>query len=161
VLPLALGAAVSPALLTLQVLVLTGRTAPRRRAWAVVVGAVAVVLVYMVLAFTLLSRLSDHGSGHPSSAEAWGKIVCGVLLLLLAVRELLPARTPGERATRRGAARAERLKHAGPGVFVGIGALGMVTNVSTLVLFFPAVHRSRSRRTSSPSRPPSRDSSCS
>ncbi len=140
VLPLALGMAVSPAVLTLVVLILSGRHHPVPRAWAFVVGLLLVVLVLMAVGLLFLGRLPDHASGHESAAQDWGKVAAGTALLLLGLRELRPARTPGERQRAASAARAKRMANAGLGVFVGIGALTMLFNFSSIVLFIPALH---------------------
>ena len=137
VLPLALGAAVSPTLLTLELLILAGRNHPLSRAWAFAIGASAVLIGYAVVGLAFLQRLPDAGSGSPSLASAIIKIAAGLALALLGVRQLLHHPAPGEAKQGR---LQQRMATSGPLVYVGIGALGMLTNVSTLVLLFPAMH---------------------
>jgi hypothetical protein len=57
VLPLAIGAAISPTLLALQLVVLTGATKPLARAWVVAVGSALVLATYSVLGLTVLQHL--------------------------------------------------------------------------------------------------------
>ena len=63
--------------------------------------------------------------------------VAAGLMAGLAVRSLLKRPTPAEQQKSR---TAERLETAPTFWFLGVGALGMVVNFSTLVLFLPALH---------------------
>jgi hypothetical protein len=137
VLPLAVGAAVSPTLLALQLLVLTGATRPRARAWAVVAGSALVLAVYSVLGLTVLNRLHPDRHGQHSLRGAVIMFVAAGLLAVLALRSLIHRPTPAEQHTSRTAG---RLATAPTGWFLGVGALGMLVNFSTLVLFLPALH---------------------
>ncbi len=136
VLPLALGAAVSPTLLALQLLVLTGSTRRMARAWALAAGAALVLAGFMVLCATVLARLVTH-HGRTSTTGAVVALGAAALLIGLAARTLLHRPEPG--ATQRSAL-GDRLATAPTGWFVGAGALGMATNLSTLVLVLPAMH---------------------
>ena len=137
VLPLALGAAVSPTLLALQLLVLSGPTHRMARAWSLVLGSALVLGVFSLLCVTALQRIRPHHSGHKSATDAAVLIGSGVLLGLLALRSRIRRPTPGEQQPSRITA---RLGTASTGWFVGVGALGMVVNFSTLLLVVPAVH---------------------
>jgi len=137
VLPLALGAAVSPTLLAVQLLVLTGTTHRLARAWALTFGAGLVLAAFSLLCVTALQRIRPHHSPHKSATDAAVLLVSAALLGLLAVRSLLRRPTPGERQPSRITG---RLDTASTGWFVGVGALGMVVNFSTLLLVLPAVH---------------------
>jgi hypothetical protein len=137
VLPLALGAAVSPTLLALQLLVLTGKTAPLARAWALAGGASVVLAAFSVLGLTVLNHLHPATHGHHTLRGAVIMFLAGGLMAVLAVRSLLTRPTPAEQQHSRTAG---RLESAPTFWFVGVGALGMVVNFSTLVLFLPALH---------------------
>jgi len=63
--------------------------------------------------------------------------VAAGLLVALAVRSVARRPTPAEQQTSRTAG---RLANASTPWFVGVGALGMVVNFSTLLLFLPALH---------------------
>jgi Sap, sulfolipid-1-addressing protein len=136
VVPLALGAAVSPTLLALQLLVLTGQVHRLVRAWALAAGSALVLAGFMVLCATALARLQPHHA-HRSTSGAVVSFVAAALLVGLAVRSRRAKPTPGEQ---HGTSTAERLRTASTGWFVGAGAVGMVVNFSTLVLVLPAVH---------------------
>lgn len=134
VLPLALGAAVSPVLLTLQILVLAGRRSPLARALAVVVSCTAVLLVFAVLAATVLTVSGDREASTPYGVV---KAAAAVLLVYLAARQLFRKPTAQESNKKRSAS---RLANAATPAFLWIGALAMLTNFTTLILYIPAVH---------------------
>ena len=137
VLPLALGAAVSPTLLAVQLLVLTGTTHRLARAWALTFGAAIVLGTFSILCVTALQRVRPHHGDHKSATDAAVLLVSGGLLALLALRSLVRRPTVGEQQPSRIAG---RLDTASTGWFVGVGALGMVVNFSTLLLVLPAMH---------------------
>ena len=137
VVPLAIGAAISPTLLALQLLVLTGRNRPLARAWALAAGAALVLAAFSVLGLTVLDHLHPPAHGHHSLRGAVLMFIAAALLAALALRSLLKRPTPAEQHKSRTAG---RLETAPTGWFVGVGALGMVVNFSTLVLFLPALH---------------------
>lgn len=135
VVPLALGAAISPTLFALEVLVLSGRHHPVARAWALAGGAAAILIAFSALGLTLLQNL--HSGHNRSSVDASIDLAAGVLLTLLAARALHPRKTAAEShhdRTRR------RLADMPTILFVGVGGLGMLVNFSTLLLFLPALH---------------------
>lgn len=135
VLPLALGAAVSPTLFALEVLVLSGRTHPIGRAWAVAGGAAGVLAGYTVLGLTVLGTVGTHH--RQSTLGATIDFAAAGLLALLAARSLHHRPTAAETHQRRSA---DRLADASPVAFAGVGAVAMLVNFSTLVLFLPALH---------------------
>jgi hypothetical protein len=137
VLPLAIGAAISPTLLALQLLVLTGSTKPVPRAWAVAAGSALVLGAFSLLSLTVLSHLHPAEHDHHSLRGAAIMFIGAGLMALLAVRSLLKRPTTAEQQTSRTAG---RLTTAPTYWFVGAGAVGMVVNFSTLVLYLPALH---------------------
>lgn len=137
VLPLALGAAVSPTLLAMQLLVLTGTTHRLGRAWALTLGAALVLAAFSLLCVTALQRVRPHQSGHKSATDAAVLLASGALLGLLALRSLVHQPTVGEQQPSR---MSKHLSTASTAWFVGVGALGMVVNFSTLLLVLPAMH---------------------
>lgn len=135
VVPLALGAAISPTLFALEVLVLSGRHHPVARAWAVTGGATIVLIAFSALGLTLLKNL--HSGHNHSPADASIDLAAGVLLTLLAARALHPRKTAAESHNDR---TQKRLSDRPTILFAGVGALGMLLNFSTLLLFLPALH---------------------
>ena len=136
VVPLALGAAVSPTLFALEVLILSGRRHPIARAWALAGGAAAVLIAFSVLGLTLLRNLHS-GHHNRSPADASIELAAGALLLSLAARALYTRKTAAESHNDRTQG---RLADTPTILFVGVGALGMLVNFSTLLLFLPALH---------------------
>lgn len=137
VVPFALGAAVSPTLLTVELMILSGKARPKARAWFFVIGAVTVLLVFSVLCASVLRNATDAGGGPPSPWEATIKAAIAVILLALGLRQLRPRKTVGEQHKSRVAV---RLHTARLPFFLGVGAVAMLTNFSTLVLYVPAMH---------------------
>jgi hypothetical protein len=135
VLPLAVGAAISPTLLALQLLVLSGAH-PLPRAWALALGSALVLALFSVLGLTVLDHLHT-AHRHRSTSDAVVLFAAGGLMAALAVRSLVRRPTSAEEHTSR---TAERLASAPTPWFLGVGAVGMVVNFSTLVLFLPALH---------------------
>jgi nitric oxide reductase large subunit len=85
----------------------------------------------------VLRRIEPHHGVHKSAADAAVLLVSGGLLGLLAVRSLVRRPTPGEQHSSKIAV---RLGTAPTAWFLGVGALGMILNFSTLLLVLPAVH---------------------
>ena len=118
----------SPTLLAAQLVTLSRKTAPIARAWALAAGCAVVLAAFSVLA--LLVARSTGGCGRPSEAGAIVKLAAAVLLVVLGVcslrrppRQAEPVRTSPIRV-------AGHSSRAGP----------TLTNFSSIVLFFPAMH---------------------
>ncbi len=98
-LPLAVGVAISPIPIIATILMLL---APKAGSTSVgfLIGWVVGIVVATVL-FTVLAATAglDGDSSGPSSTASWIKIVLGVLLLLLAVKQWRSRPRPGEDAT--------------------------------------------------------------
>lgn len=132
VLPLAAGAAVSPAVLTLQLLTLAKGGAALKRAWFIAAGAGLVLLIEAVLAVSLAA-----GTGGDGTTPDWKsaiKLAAAVALLVIGIRSLRKKPTPPkeEDPPERG---------TGAGRSFGLGVVLMATNVTTLALYFPMVHQ--------------------
>lgn len=137
VLPFALGAAVSPTLLTLELLILTGKTDRKARAWMFVIGAAVTIFAFGLLAATVLRNAADADSAPPNPWSIGIKGVLALVLLAMGIRQLRPAKTAGEKHHSRTEARMQTAKAP---VFLVIGAVAMLLNFSTLVLYLPAIH---------------------
>jgi threonine/homoserine/homoserine lactone efflux protein len=137
VIPLAFGAAISPALLTVAVLTISS---PRRglvRGFALAAGVVTALLVLTALGLTVLSHVTDHPSATKAAVSDAIDIVIGLVLLALALRGLLVRRNPQGSEDD-----ADTPRHAAPvGLLAtfGAGAALMVTNVTTIILYLPAM----------------------
>ena len=132
VLPLAIGAAISPTILIVVLVVLGGRAHPRARGAVYSAGAILVLLVLAALSITLLRHSVTHrGGGDP--VYGWIDVGFGVLLLGIAIRQLLVPAKPKQAPAGSGDG------HAHLGRYFGLGVAMMLTNFSTLVLFIPAM----------------------
>jgi hypothetical protein len=129
VVPLALGAAISPTTLALQLFVLSRKTAPLARAWAIAAGYTVVLLAMMAIAFFFAA---STGSGSQSKPEAWLKLACAVGLAALGVIAL--RRPPKQRK------QAPEGGEPKLGRFFAIGVALMATNLTTAALYLPAMH---------------------
>jgi Na+/melibiose symporter-like transporter len=136
VLPLSLGAAVSPTLLTIVLLILAGKVDRKPRAWAFTAGVALVSAVAIALFATVWANV-QLGSSHPSTSS---RIVHGVLaaaLLALGVHALVRREPNGPHPSRA----KQRMADARPRLFLGIGAVAMASNFSSLVLMVAATHQ--------------------
>jgi threonine/homoserine/homoserine lactone efflux protein len=133
ILPLALGAAVSPVLFGIEVLALTSPKSPRAKGWMVVIGA-AGLLVAVALAWGLLGNQLPHRHAHRHIDGAID-LIAAFLLALLATRQFLRRSKPTK-----GQPMTERLNGASTRSFLVAGVGGMLLNFSSLVLFIPAMH---------------------
>ena len=132
VLPLALGAAVSPTLLTLQLLILSSVRDQKKRAWAMALGCAVVLLGFMVVLATVAKGI-DIATSHQDAVERGVKLLAAVLLLLLGLRSLRHRHDPPK-------PRSERFADAKPRLYFGVGAGAMAGNASSLVLVLAATH---------------------
>jgi Na+/melibiose symporter-like transporter len=135
VLPLSLGAAVSPTLLTIVLLILAGKVDRKPRAWAFTLGVGVVAVGAIVLFATVWSRVK-LGSSHPSDSS---RIIHGLLaatLVALGIHALVRKEPNGPHPSRA----KQRMADARPRMFFGIGAVAMASNFSSLVLMVAATH---------------------
>lgn len=133
VIPLAVGAMISPVLLIVQVLTLTGREKPVARAIAIAAGsAVTLLAITAVLATAAAGIQVEHQTG-PDPVGAAIRGVCALVLLALGARSLARRGSPqGDRG--------KRLANVKTRGYFVVGLLAMLSNVTSLVLYIPAMH---------------------
>lgn len=136
VLPLGVAAAVTPTLFALQVLVVSG-PAWKTRALAVAVGTGVVFAAVFALVLAGMSQLPDAGSGKSTRVEYWVELICGLVLIPVAVWMLRPHPTADAALEKKVRGYAD---HASPTVFAGLAAYMTITDFSSLVLIVPALH---------------------
>lgn len=132
VLPLALGAAVSPVILLLQMATLTSGSARLRRATLVAAGAATALLAWGLAGWLLINRLPTPRRG-PDVTAAAVDLTLALVLVALGIRSLV---------NRRETAAPSAPASAGPphlAASYGLGVAAMASNVTTIVLFLPAV----------------------
>lgn len=136
VLPFALTAAISPVLLTLEVVILASAHQPKLRAWFYALGGAIFILGFFFLLLTVLGGLTS--TMGQTLAERVIKLVAATALILLGVRQLIPRKTAGENHT----SRVQRVIRDGKAwEFALVGLLGMASNFSSLIIVIPALHR--------------------
>ena len=132
ILPLALGAAVSPMLFGIEILAVSSGTKPVLRAWAVVAGAALLLVAYSVVGLVVGSAV--HHGAHHRAIDATLDLVAAGLLAVLAIRTFVRRHQVSSKPSL-----TDRLGDASTLAFLGAGAIGMGTNFSTLVLYLPAL----------------------
>jgi hypothetical protein len=133
ILPLAFGAALSPLIAAILVVTLSGPSHPRGRAIAFTAGMGTALVLVSILGFTLLKGVVIPSLADPSTTLAALDLAFGAgLALIVAIRLVRPPTeaSPG-RVERAAAPRLER--------YYLLGLARMGTNVTSLVLFIPAV----------------------
>lgn len=135
VLPLALGAAISPTFFAMQMLILTD-DAPGslRRGWALAAGSMVMLLLISFGGLSLLSALPDVSTGQPSYPQAAIYSAAGLALLSLG---LVIRRRP---ARHHSSAVMSKVVDARPPLLFAIGAARLAINATTLALYIPALH---------------------
>ena len=143
VLPLALGAALSPVILALQMVMLT--TGKRRplRAWLVVLGAAAACCIWVAVGLFIVNRMPHPASGPDPTAAAL-RIAMALVLASLGAH-VLYHRTPDTPPSQAAGSSGDAPAHLGRALLLGFVA--MVSNLSSLVLFLPALHEITHSRT--------------
>jgi uncharacterized membrane protein YfcA len=126
IVPLALGAAISPVIFLLQLTTLTGLR-PIARGSALTAGAAAELIVVS----TIGVLIGDTGFSTRDTLQAVINIAFGALLMAVGLRALLRPPKPKE-------PRASARRPSARGSFLaGIG--GMASNVTTFALYIPAL----------------------
>ena len=133
VMPLALGAVMSPTMLTAAVLVLSSRTAGRARVWVFTAGG-AVTLVGVTLVAPVLSATF---SGLNPRVVDWADVALGCVLLALAVWQVLAKHRPTTRAADKAPSRS-RVPRPRLARYFGFGVAVTGTDFSSLVLYLAA-----------------------
>ena len=130
-LPLALGAAVSPTLLMVEVFALSASSSPIIKGWLVALGATIALIIYAALGLLAGSALPHS---HPHHAvDAAIDLTAGVLLGALIIHQL------SSRGASSKPSLAQRLDAASGRTFFIAGFVMMMTNFSTIILFMPAI----------------------
>jgi cytochrome c biogenesis protein CcdA len=144
VMPLALGAAVSPTALAAAVVVMASRTRPVARGAMFVAGFLVVLGGFTFLGLTLLSQMTPHVT--PTSRRISGAVdlALGIVLLAFGLRELLLRSTPSPDP----ADDTHAPKGTGLTAAFALGAVLMLTNFTSLVLYLPALQDVNRARTS-------------
>jgi CBS domain-containing protein len=134
--PLAIGAAVSPGLLAIVLLILSSEQRPKARAWFYLFGVVTVMLLGSLVGIVTVRALVEALGTPPTSLSVTIKAAVTIVLLGLGWRS---TRTPSPRPARRPPWLESRLRAARPPLFFVLGVATMLTNWSTLLLYLSAL----------------------
>ena len=137
VLPLAVGAAISPVVLTVQVLTLAKNRFPLRRTWAIAAGCTVVALAWAAVALLATNHTAAAHSGAPSATSGVLALAFSLLLVGLGVRALTHRDDEDDPTPE---SEQEELQRPRTFEFFLLGLGVMVTNFTSFLLFFPAVH---------------------
>jgi uncharacterized membrane protein YfcA len=132
ILPLAIGAAVSPTLLMIEIFALSSSTNPVRKGWLVALGAAV-----MLLGFAVVGVIAGVGIPHRTphhGIDATIAISAAILLGWLIVHQFVNRKKASDKPSL-----SQRLDHASGRAYFVSGLLVMLVNFSTLILFFPAI----------------------
>jgi hypothetical protein len=135
--PLALGAAVSPTVLAVGLLILSGPRRPVARGTAFTTGVLVILAGLTAVGLTL----THHAVSGPAKHDPITRAIDGTLgavLLLLAVATVLRAFTT-DRETTAPPPPADPDQHAGLAAAFLLGMAMMMANFSTILLYLPAM----------------------
>lgn len=136
VLPLALGAAMSPTLVIIQAMLLTGSDHPLRRSWAFAIGRVVSMAVITLGGASLLALLPDFNTGALVASPYAAAIFAagGVVLLFESWRHYRRGPDPEHKGL------AYRMVDLPTAVLALVSAAWVFVNASTLAMYLPALH---------------------
>ncbi|MEI8263425.1 MAG: GAP family protein [Actinomycetes bacterium] len=132
ILPLACGAAISPTLLIIAVLSLSSPVHPLKSGWAVAAGSFLALIFYSVLGLLIGSAIHHQSHRNVDITIAFS---ASVLLAFLGIRQLVKLSQPAT-----GKTLADRLNRTSAKAYFTAGVVVMLSNITSLVLFFPALH---------------------
>lgn len=135
VLPLALGAAVSPTVLTVSVLLLSSKERPVARGTLYVLGFLTVLAGYTVLGLTVFDNVAHEPSSSERAVSDAVDVVIGAVLLLMAIRAVVRRRNGDDGET------PKPPKQHSTGLLAAFvtGIVVMLTNITSIVLYIPAM----------------------
>ena len=135
VLPFALGAMISPFVLTVQALILIGGVQPKARGWFYTLGCAAFTLLFIVGVYAGFSRLPT-GQSHPSPVLRGVELALAIIFVVLAIRTYVHKKPPGDEHQSRVQ---QMVANAKPRTFFLVGLAVMATDLSSLIIIIPGV----------------------
>ena len=84
VLPLAIGAAISPTILAAQLLMLSSKSQPLKKSAVGILGSGLILIIYT--AIPLAIGATSSGTSHPGTVDGIVKLVFAVILLALGIK---------------------------------------------------------------------------
>lgn len=134
VLPYAVGAMISPFVLTVQALILIGGVQPKVRGWCYALGCTAFTIIYIVAVYLVFAKLPVNSKPSPFLQGA--EIALAIILVVLAIRSYVHKKPPGDAHQSRVRQMAASAK---PWAFFLVGLAVMATDLSSLIIIIPGV----------------------
>lgn len=135
VLPLAIAGAVSPTVLAVALVVLSGKVAPKARGVAFVAGVASVVVaISLLVVFVFGAAVPESQKGSDSHLAAWLDLGFAALLLVLGAFTFLRRNHPHKEHDHPDSGQGARVAR-----FYALGLAAMLTNLTTLAVLLPAL----------------------
>ncbi len=131
ILPLLIGAAISPVATIGMIAVLTTKDSPKLKGFTYLIGAMVPLLVIGIPGIFLFANIQFKPTNNNVSSTL--DLVAGLILLALAFKNFF--KKPSSKPTKK----AKSHSQLGPSKSLVLGTGLMITNFSTIVLFLPAV----------------------
>lgn len=135
VLPFALGAMISPFVLTVQALILISPTHPKARGWFYTLGCAAFTMLYIVVVYLGFRQL-PVGQGTPSPVLRGVELALAIVFIVLAIRTYIRKKPAGSEHQSRVKQMVTDAKS--PAFFV-VGLAVMAVDLSSLLIIIPGV----------------------
>jgi len=128
VLPLAIGATISPTGLLFVMMILSGKNNPKKKALTFVIGSTIFLVLLGLLIFFTYKPIVGH-SAHPDDVSSIIDVVLGLLIILIVIKSVF--------FKKKDKAKDDDTKHKKP--YIVLGFLYMLINISTLIPFIAAI----------------------
>jgi threonine/homoserine/homoserine lactone efflux protein len=135
VLPLALGAAISPTVLTVSVLLLSSKERPVARGISYLLGFLTVLAGYTALGLTVFDSVQHQPSSSERAVSDAVDVVIGIVLLLMAIRAVVRRRNGDDGDT----PKPPKQRSVSLTAAFVTGIVMMLTNITSIVLYIPAM----------------------
>jgi len=127
VLPLAIGATISPTGLLFVMMILSGKDSPKKKALSFILGATLFLIILGLIIF-FTAKPAIQSTNRPDVTSSIIDIVLGILIVLIVIKSVFFKKKDKQ---------ADSKKHKKP--YSVIGFLYMFINVSTLIPFIAAI----------------------
>ncbi len=131
IIPIAFGAAISPTLLSVILVLLSNPKTPKAGVFAFLLGSGSVIAIIGVLGIFLSSKAVPQPGGSGSDVSSIIDLFFGVLLLLLGIRKIFSKKNSETKESSIDINKPLKISQ-----YLTLGLIMMTTNFTTLVLYF-------------------------
>ena len=128
VLPLAIGATISPTGLLFVMMILSGKDNPKKKALAFIIGSILFLITLGLFIFFTFKPIIQS-TAHPDVTSSIINIVLGLIIILIVIKSVF--------FKKKDKPKDDAKKHKKP--YLVLGFLYMLINISTLIPFIAAV----------------------